>query len=162
MAGVEVVDRDPIEPGSEVFLHLAEHVASEAAKIGQPVAVLGRHDEAKLVAVLPPALYKRAAIRHVSLRSVEPAPFSFPVRPVALQIAQMRIGALASKLQPDDPRLHHDAAHPLVRPALLRRKFQPIGRRLTPTDAATSPFPGSASRAAVTPFAAASTGVATH
>ena len=70
-------------------------------------------------------------------------PASFPVDPVALQITQMRVGALAPEFQPDDPRLHHDAAHPLARPAPLRRKFQPISRRLTPPDAATSPFPGS-------------------
>jgi hypothetical protein len=67
VAGVEVVDRDPIEPGSEVFLHLAEHVASEAAKIGQPVAVLGRHDEAELMPVLSPTLQKLASINRVGL-----------------------------------------------------------------------------------------------
>ena len=105
MAGVEVVDRDPIELGPEVFLHLLHHLAGETAKIGQPVAVLGRDDEAELMPVLSPALQKLAAIRRISLRSVEPAPFSFPVRPVALQIAQMRVGSLAPEFQLDDPRL---------------------------------------------------------
>ena len=81
MAGVEVIDRDPIEPRSEVFLHLAHHVAGEGAKIGQPVAVLGRDDEAKLMPVLSPALHKLAAIRRVGLWPIEPTPFSFPVVP---------------------------------------------------------------------------------
>jgi hypothetical protein len=36
-----------------------------------------------------------------------------------LQITQMRVGSLASPLQPDGPRLHHDAAHSLAGPSLL-------------------------------------------
>jgi len=143
-----MIDRDPIELGSEVFLHLPDHVAGEAAKIGQPVAVLGRHDEAELMPVLSPAFEKLAAIHRVSLRSIEPASLSFPVRPVALQITQMRVGALAPESQPDDPRLDDDAAHSLARASLLGGALQPIGRHLSPTDAATSPFSGPAPRAA--------------
>jgi hypothetical protein len=33
MAGVEVVDRDPIEPDAEVLLHLPHHVAGECAQV---------------------------------------------------------------------------------------------------------------------------------
>jgi hypothetical protein len=66
----------------------------------------------------------------------------------------MRVGALAPALQLHDPRLDDDAAHPFAGAALLRRKFQPIGRRLASPDAATSPFPGLA------PCAATSTALA--
>ena len=86
MAGVEVVDRDPVELRSEVFLHLLHHVAGEGAKVGKLIAVFGRDDESELMPILAPLLQKRAAIRRVSLRSVEPAFLSFPVGPVALQI----------------------------------------------------------------------------
>ena len=134
--------------GSEVFLHLLHHVAGEAAQIGKPVAVLGRDDEAKLVAVLLPALHELPSVRRIELSPIEPAPFSFPVRPVALQIAQMRVGSFASDSQPDDPRLHDDAAHPLARAAPLGGTLQPISRRLPSADAAASPFPGSTSSAA--------------
>jgi hypothetical protein len=44
VAAVEMIDCDPIEPGSEIVLHLAHDVAGEAAQIGKPVAFLGRHD----------------------------------------------------------------------------------------------------------------------
>ena len=78
MAGVEMVDRDPVELGSEVLLHLAHHVAGEGAKIRKPVAVFGRDDETELMPVLPPALHKLAAVRRVGLRSVEPAASLLP------------------------------------------------------------------------------------
>ncbi len=69
-----------------VVMEVTHNVAGEAAKIGQPVAVLGRDDETELMPVLSPALQKRAAINRVGLRSIEPASFSFPAHPVALQI----------------------------------------------------------------------------
>jgi hypothetical protein len=45
MAGVEMVDCDPLEPGSKVVLHLVHDIAGEAAQIRKPVAVLGRDDK---------------------------------------------------------------------------------------------------------------------
>ena len=63
MAGVEVVDRDPVELRSEVLLHLLHHVAGEGAKVGKLVAVFGRDDESELMAILSPLLQKRAAVR---------------------------------------------------------------------------------------------------
>ena len=67
MAGVEMIDGDPIEPSPEVILHLPHHVAGEGAQISEPVAILGRDDEAELVAVLPPALDKLPSVRRVGL-----------------------------------------------------------------------------------------------
>ena len=64
----------------------------------------------------------------------------------------MRVGSLAPEFQPDDPRLHDNAAHPLAGPAPLGRELQSIGRRLSPTDAATSSFPGSTRRAIASPI----------
>lgn len=42
MAGVVVVDRDPIEPGAEVALHLPHQVAGDAAEVGDVGGILGR------------------------------------------------------------------------------------------------------------------------
>ncbi len=76
VAGVEMIDGDPIEPGFEVVLHLAHHVAGEGAQIGKPVAVLGRDDEPELVAVLPPgSTNSRPSAASVS------APYSLPRSP---------------------------------------------------------------------------------
>ena len=54
----------------------------------------------------------------------------------------MSVGSLARPFQPDNPRLHHHAAHPLAWATLLGRTLQPIGCRLASADTATSPFPG--------------------
>ena len=42
VAGVEMIDRDPIQSRAQIRLHLPHHVAREAAQIGQPIAVLWR------------------------------------------------------------------------------------------------------------------------
>ena len=56
LAGVEVVDRHPIERGVEVLLHLPHELAGEGLEVPELDAVLGRHDEPELVAVLQPAI----------------------------------------------------------------------------------------------------------
>jgi hypothetical protein len=87
MAGVEVVDGDPVEPCSEVLLHLLHDIAGEGAKVAQPVAVLGRDDEAELVPILAALIQKGAAVGSIGLRPIQPPLFSFPVGPVPLSIA---------------------------------------------------------------------------
>ncbi|MFN5616837.1 MAG: hypothetical protein ACK45V_14305, partial [Brevundimonas sp.] len=47
-----MIDRDPIEPGAEVGFHLAREVAREGAQVRQLGGVLGRDDEAEMVAVV--------------------------------------------------------------------------------------------------------------
>jgi hypothetical protein len=142
MAGIEMIDGDPIELRSKVLCYLAHDVAGEAAKVGKPVAILGRDDEAELMAVLPPALHKLLSICYVGLGPIQTSAFAFPGRSIALQVAQMGVGSLARPFQPDNPRLHHHAAHPLARATLLGGMFQMIGCRLASADTATSPFPG--------------------
>ena len=41
MAGIEMVDGDPIELGAEIALHLLHEITDERLEIGQPIAVLG-------------------------------------------------------------------------------------------------------------------------
>jgi hypothetical protein len=53
MAGVVVIDSDPVEPGAEVLFHLVHEVAGEAAQVAQVGGVLGAGDEAELVTILP-------------------------------------------------------------------------------------------------------------
>ena len=72
MASVEMIDRDPVESGSEVVRHLAHDIAGEGAQIGKPVAVLGRHIETELMAVLPPALHKLPPVDRVGLSPIQP------------------------------------------------------------------------------------------
>ena len=54
MAGVVMVDRDPVEFRPKVGFHLLHQIAGGLARVGQLHAVLGRDDEAKLMAVSRP------------------------------------------------------------------------------------------------------------
>ncbi|WP_271615277.1 hypothetical protein [Bradyrhizobium sp. CCBAU 51627] len=142
MAGVEVVDRDPIEARAEILFHLPHHVPREAMEIGQTIAVLGNHDEAELVAVLAPLLDEGPAIHPLVIRSIELTSPAVAGRPIALEVVEMRMGSSAADLQPDDPCLDHDTAHTLARVPLPRRQLQSIGRGLAPTDPRATTFFG--------------------
>ena len=154
VAGVEVVDRDPIEPGAEILLHLPHHVAGEAAQVREPVAVLRSDDKAELVAVLAPALREVLAVRRVGLGTVKPAALAVARRPVALQVADVGVGRPAAQLQPHDPRLDHDAAHPCVRSTLNGHPLEAVGCRLAPADPGASSLPGPRPPAAAPPLPA--------
>ena len=73
MAGVEVIDRHPVELGIEVAFHLREEIADERLQVRQPRAVLGRDDEAELMRVVLRALEEGAAIDIIALRIVQPS-----------------------------------------------------------------------------------------
>ena len=62
VAGIVVIDRDPIELGTKVGLQLPHQVAGEAAQIAHLDGILGRHDEAELMAVLTAAGDEGAAV----------------------------------------------------------------------------------------------------
>jgi hypothetical protein len=113
---------------------LPYHVAGEAAKIGEPIAILGRYDEAELVAILVPALNEGTPIRLVVIRSIEPASPTSAGRTVSLQVVEMRMGCPAADLQPNDTRLDHDATHALAWTSLPCCELQPVCRSLTPAD----------------------------
>jgi len=90
VAGVEVIDRHPIEPGAKVGLHLAHHVAREAAKVRQSVAVLGCDDEAEAVPVLRAPLHEGRTVGTVGVRPIELAALAVARGAVPLQVAQVR------------------------------------------------------------------------
>src|SRR6202011_4925903 len=104
VAGVEMVDRDPVEPGAEVLLHLPHQVAGEGAQIRELVAILRSDDEAELMAVLSAALREGAPVGPVSVGTVQPAALAIAGRTVALEIADMGIGGAAADFEPHDPR----------------------------------------------------------
>ncbi|BCH32746.1 hypothetical protein MesoLjLc_46760 [Mesorhizobium sp. L-8-10] len=65
MAGVVVIDRNPIELRAEIGFHLGHEVACIGGEVGQVRAVLGRDDEAELVAIVHAALDEGNAIMHL-------------------------------------------------------------------------------------------------
>ena len=142
VAGVEVIDRDPVEPGAEILFHLPHHVAGEAAQVREPVAILGRDDEAELVAIPLAALDQGPPIHPVAVRSIELAASAIAGGAVALQVAEMSKGCPAADLQPNDTRLDDDAPHALARTSLPCCELQPIGRGLAPADPRAASLPG--------------------
>ena len=92
-------------------LHLRHQPADERLEVRILVAILGRDDEAELMAVLAAALEERLAVGDVLPARIEPARLALAGHAVALDIAQMRAGAgqpLAG--EPHQPRLHDHPA----------------------------------------------------
>jgi hypothetical protein len=75
MAGVVMVDRDPVEAGGEIQFHLAHEVAGEAAKVSHLGCILGCDNEPELVAISPAALHECLAVGLVLESGIGPAPF---------------------------------------------------------------------------------------
>ena len=71
--------------------HLPHQVAGEAAQVVDLDGVLGRDDEAELVAVLPAALEEGPAVRLVLDGGIGAALLAVARHPVAFEIAQMGV-----------------------------------------------------------------------
>src|SRR5690606_5466460 len=115
MAGVVVIDRHPIELGAEIFLHPRHQAAGERLEIVVFRTVLGRDDEAELVAVALRTLQEGLAVRAVLLGAVKLARLPLAGHAVSLDIAQVRPRAFQSLGHPfagqlDDAGLDDDAA----------------------------------------------------
>lgn len=114
MAGVEVIDRDPVELRAEIVFHPRHQPPGQRLEVVIFRTVLGRDDEAELVAVAVPALAKLPAIDDIGVGAVQCTRLPLACRAVALEIAQVRRGtgqSFAGKLH--DPRFDDDAALPV-------------------------------------------------
>ena len=67
MAGVVVIDRDPLEPGLQVGFHLPHQVAGGLLQVRTVPPFLGRYDEAELVAVVAAAVEEGATVRLITV-----------------------------------------------------------------------------------------------
>ena len=108
-----MVGGDPVEPGREIVLHLPHEIADEGLEVAELGAVLGRDDEAELVAIAGAAFEERLAVGLVDRRVIEAARFSFPGDAVALDVAQVRPRrAEIAALEPNHPGLDDDPPPP--------------------------------------------------
>lgn len=126
MAGVVMIDGDPIQVRPEVGFHLPHQVAGEAAQVAHICGVLRCHDEPELMAVVASALDERLAVGFVLDGRIAAAFLAVARHAIAFEITQMGIDRLgagpAAHLRPacarplslsgqlHHPRLHHDAA----------------------------------------------------
>jgi hypothetical protein len=73
VAGVVVVDRDPVQLGLKVALHLLHQPSGKALEIPKLDAVLRRYDQPELMAIIVAAIEESGAIELVFDRAVKPA-----------------------------------------------------------------------------------------
>src|SRR5216684_5211367 len=109
MAGIKMVHRHPIELRSQVTFEFAHEVAGETGEVAKAHTVLGRDDDAKLVAVVLAAIEEGIAVGPVLRRGIQPAALAIARGAVALNITQMSGGAAVLAGGTDGARFDDDA-----------------------------------------------------
>ena len=100
--GVPVIDGDPIELGAEVLLHLADQLAGEALEVGHLRRVLGRDDEAEMMAILLAPLGEGLGIGILGLRTEQPRLLPVPGDALAPEIAEVGRERRCARRMADD------------------------------------------------------------
>src|SRR3546814_2239311 len=93
MAGVEMIDRDPVELRPKILFHPRHQPAGQWLQILIVRAVLGADDEAELMAVVLGLFEPGVAANLIAFGSIELAAPALARRPVPLDIAPMRLGS---------------------------------------------------------------------
>jgi hypothetical protein len=137
MASVVVIDRDPAEFRPEVSFHLGLEMAGGLARVGQLRGVLGRDDEAKLMAVVAASVEESATILHIALGRIDLAPRAILRHAVPFEVAQVRVhclgadklpsaGGSALRVELHDADLHRHASRPRAPPTPVPAPRAPI------------------------------------
>ena len=103
IAGVPVIDCDPIQPRSEVMLHLLNEVTRKGAKVRHLGGVFRTDDETEMMPVVAGTLGKGAEIGVVRNGVEQPGPgavFGDPLSPEIREVRANRIEGAESL--PDD------------------------------------------------------------
>ena len=121
MAGVEVIDRYPIEPRSKVVFNLLHQAPGQRFEVFIMIAVFGRDDEPELMLIALPACQKRLSIGGIIVARMKLRWLSVTRGAVVLDIAQMRMCIRHSLTgKPDNPRLDDSAQSPVARKPVAR------------------------------------------
>ena len=62
VVGIPVIDRYPIEPSAQIMSHVVHELAGEYADVCELCGILGRYNEAEMVAVIAAACRKGIAV----------------------------------------------------------------------------------------------------
>ena len=90
VVGVPVINPDPIQPRSEVVLHVFDEVTSKGSKVLHLGCVLGTDDEPEMMAVITGAFGEGAQIGVVRDGLEHPGGRAIPGDALASQIREMR------------------------------------------------------------------------
>src|SRR5258708_2163616 len=89
IVSVPVIDRDPIEPGPEIALHLGDEVTGEGLQIGHLGGILRCDDEAEVMPIVMAAPCEGRRIGPVLRRAEHVRLFAVTGDAVALQVGDM-------------------------------------------------------------------------
>lgn len=97
MAGVVMIDRNPVEARLQILLHLSHQIACKILQIGHFVGVFGRNNEAELMPILAAPFDKGLAVSLI-LKSRISLPFlAVPIDSVPFEVAKVRIDRFARR-----------------------------------------------------------------
>src|SRR5215467_12203937 len=99
MAGVVVIDRNPVEARLQVLFDLAHQVSREASQIGHFIGVFGRHDKAELMPIFSTPLDERLAVSFVLKSRIGLPSLPVPIDPIAFKVAKVGIDRLVRRLR---------------------------------------------------------------
>src|SRR6516225_8234425 len=100
MAGVVMIDRNPVEAGIEILLYLSHEVAGKTSQIGHFIGVFGRHDKTELMPIVSTPLYKSFAISFVLKSRIGLPSLPVPIDSIAFKVAKVGIDRLTRRLRP--------------------------------------------------------------
>lgn len=103
MLGVPVIDTHPIELGAEVDFHLTNQLASETFEVGHIRRVLGRDDEAEMVAVILTALREGLGIGILDVGAEQVGLLPVTGHALAPEITEVSGQRRRSRSMPDNP-----------------------------------------------------------
>jgi hypothetical protein len=100
MAGVVMIDGDPIELGRQIDFHLLHQIACRLADVGKLDAFLGGDDKAELVTIIAAPIKKGWPIRYITVSRIDLAPLTVTGDTIAFKIAKMRVHGLGADKLP--------------------------------------------------------------
>src|SRR3546814_11004078 len=90
---VEMIHRHPVQGRTQILLHLRHQVAGKIAQMIEGRTILGRDDQAELVAVVHPTLGKGPGIGFIGEGRVEAPAIPFTADAVALDRKSTRLNS---------------------------------------------------------------------
>ena len=111
--GVPVLDRDPVELGRKVPLHIGEEVAGEGLEVGHLDSLLGTDNEPEMMPIPAAALGKGPFVGDIPLGVEQPGVLAILRHALAFEISNVRGERGRAERSPavaGDARLDHDPA----------------------------------------------------
>jgi len=110
MLGVPVIDGDPVELGAEILLGLAHQLAGEPLEVRHLQRIVGRDDEAEVVAVILAAFGEGVGVRVLGIGTEQPGLLPVPGHTLPAEISKMGGKLAACGRVAQEARLDHGAA----------------------------------------------------